>query len=66
MKGGTNNIKPDPEIEMANTDPEDFSTNQEAAVLPWFTGERKIALRWISPVYDQFTKEAPQERPGKK
>lgn len=51
---------------MGNTDGEDFSTNQEAAVLPWFAGERKIALRWISPVYGQFTKEAPQERPGKK
>ena len=65
MKGGAQ-TKPDPEIEMANTDSEDFSTNQEATVLPWFAGERKISLRWISPVYGQFTKEAPQERPGKK
>ena len=65
VKGGASS-KPDPEIDMGNTDGEDFSTNQEATALPWFTGEQKIALRWISPVYGQFTKEAPEERPGKK
>lgn len=65
MKGGAV-TKPDTEIDMGNTDSEDFSTNQEAVALPWFVGERKIALRWISPPYNQFTKEAPAERPGKK
>lgn len=65
MKGGAT-IKPDSEIDMANTDAEDFATNQEAAVLPWVAGEQKVALRWISPVYNQFTREAPVERPGKK
>jgi len=64
MKGASN-IKPDPEIELANTAPDDYATNQEATVLPWFTGEQKIAVRWISPVYDQRTK-AVANRPGKK
>ena len=65
MKGGST-PKPDPEIDMGNTANDDFSTNQESVVLPWFAGEQKLALRWISPVYNQFTREAPQERPGKK
>jgi hypothetical protein len=65
VKGESRN-QPDPEINDGNTEPEDFSTNQESASIPWFCGERKLALRWISPIYNQFTKEAPQERPGKK
>lgn len=52
--------------EIAGTDPEDTSTNQEAIPVPWLAGERKIALRWMCRVYNQFAKEAPQERPGKK
>ena len=43
---GSSNIKPDPELEIANNNPDDYSTNQEATVLPWFTGEQKIAVRW--------------------
>lgn len=64
MKGASN-IKPDQEIDMGNTQPEDYSTNQEATVLPWFTGEQKIAVRWISPVYGQRTV-AVSTRPNKK
>ncbi len=65
MKGETRN-QPDPELNLANTEEDEFSTNQEAVSIPWFCGERKLALRWVSPIYNQFTKEAPQERPGKK
>lgn len=65
MKGGGTNL-PDPDLNMANSEAEEYSTNQEASVVPWFCGEQKIALRWVSPVYNQFTKEAPVERPGKK
>jgi len=65
MKGTS--IKPiDPDLENGNTAPDEVATNQEAAVLPWLAGEQKVAVRWISPVYNQFTKEAPAERPGKK
>ena len=65
VKGGSM-PKPDAEQDMANTAPEDYSTNEEAVVLPWLAGEQKVAVRWISPVYNQFTREAPVERPGKK
>ena len=65
MKGGSG-IKPDPALDEGNVNGEDVSTNQEATVLPWCAGEQKIAVHWISPVYNQFTKEAPNERPGKK
>lgn len=65
MKGGS--IKPtDPSLDTGNTAPDEVATNQEAAVLPWGVGETKVAVRWISPVYNQFTREAPAERPGKK
>ena len=37
MKGASS-IKPDPELEIANNNPDDYSTNQEATVMPWFTG----------------------------
>lgn len=65
MKGGSTNI-PDQPQDQANMDDTDLSTNQEGIVLPWFCGEQKIAVHWISPVYNQTTKEAPTERPGKK
>ena len=65
MKGGSN-IKPDNKLDTANIQGTDFSTNQQAVPVPWFVGERKISVRWVSPVYNQFTKEAPVERPGKK
>ena len=65
MKGGATNI-PDDQQDVANTSAEDYATNQEAVPLPWFCGEQKIALHWISPVYNQFTKVAPNDRPGKK
>lgn len=58
--------KPDSKQDMANTDPDEYSTNQEAVVLPWLAGEQKVAVRWISPIYSQFTRKAPAERPGKK
>lgn len=66
MKGTKQTPTPDPAIETANIQPEDMATNQEATVVPWLCGEQKVALRWISPAYNQFTKEAPIERPGKK
>lgn len=53
---------PDP----ANLSEEELSTNEAATVVPWGCGEFKVALRWISPPYNQFTREAPEERPAKK
>lgn len=65
MKGGAN-IKPDPALDEGNLNGDDVSTNQEATILPWVAGEQIVAVHWISPVYNQFTKEAPTARPGKK
>ena len=65
MKGAPANI-PDTGLDPANVQDEELSTNQEATVIPWVCGESKLALRWISPPYNQFTIEAPMERPGKK
>lgn len=65
MKGAPKNL-PDPQLDPGNVQDEELATNQEAIVIPWVCGERKIALRWISPAYNQFTIEAPMERPGKK
>lgn len=65
MKGAPKNL-PDPEIDPANVQDEEWSTNQEGIVVPWVCGEQKLALRWVSPAMNQFTIEAPVERPGKK
>ncbi|MBN8249106.1 MAG: hypothetical protein J0L84_16890 [Verrucomicrobia bacterium] len=64
MKGGAN-IQ-DAQQDPANLEAEELSTNQEAAVIPMFAGEAKFALVWLSPAMNQFTREAPAERPGKK
>lgn len=65
MKGAERYV-PDPANDPANTDQNDYATNQVATVIPWMRGERLVAVRWISPIYNQFTKPAPAERPGKK
>lgn len=61
MKGSTPQ-NPDPQIDRADTEAADFATNQEGAVLPWFAGEQKMSLRWVSPVYGQFAAESGDKR----
>ena len=58
--------KPPKEPETTGLEADSVSNAQEAVPVPLLFGERKIAVRWISRVYRQFAKEAPQERPGKK
>lgn len=65
MKGSERYV-PDPENDPGNTDQNDFASNQAATIVPWFRGEREVAARWVSPLYNQFTRPAPKERPGKK
>lgn len=60
MKGGVNTPEP------ANVEAEDLSSNQEAVTVPMFTGEAKFALTWLCDPFNQFTQDAPSERPGKK
>lgn len=64
MKGGAN--IPDAAQDTGNLGADEVSTNQEAAVVPVFAGEAKFALVWLSSAMNQFTREAPAERPGKK
>jgi hypothetical protein len=54
--------EPDP----TGLDDQQLSTSQEAVPLPWLAGERKIAVKWISRIYNQFAREAPVERGSKK
>jgi hypothetical protein len=61
VKGSTPQ-NPDPEIERGNAEDAEFSTNQEGSVVPWFAGEQQMALRWVSPVYGQFTAESGEKR----
>ncbi len=61
---GTKNEPPEA-AKMANVGPKDLTTNEKQP-LPWTCGEEKVALMWVGQVYDQFTIDAPIERPGKK
>lgn len=63
MKGGQPN-RPQPQPDPANLDDAELTSNQEAKVVPWFAGQRKFALTWISPVHNQFSKDVPTS--GKK
>lgn len=48
-----------------NVGPSDMATNQESVhFIGW--GTCKVPARWIGQAYDQFTKDAPTERPSKK
>lgn len=56
---------PDDRRRLGNLKEADLATNQEQSY-PWFAGEEKLAVLWTGRVYNQFTREAPMERPGKK
>lgn len=57
MKDQTSN-KPSPDPEYANLDQSELSSNQDAKALPWVAGERKVAVSWISPIYNLYTTNA--------
>src|SRR5689334_21636484 len=42
---------PSPKPDLANLSEEEVASNQEAKVVPWFAGSRKVAVTWISPVW---------------
>jgi hypothetical protein len=62
MAKGTNA----PEKDDLPVEEEDVATSQEGIPIPWHGGTRRVAVRWITPALDMLTKEAPDERPGKK
>jgi hypothetical protein len=53
-------------LDTGNVQPEDIATNQQATAIPLACGTNKVALRWICPARNQFTRPAPVTRPGKK
>ena len=65
MSKGINDLS-DPDLELGNLEPEEMSTNQQTIVLPVFAGEAKFALKWLSDPFNQFVRDAPMKRPGKK
>lgn len=52
--------------DAGNVEADELATNQQAMPVPLFAGEAKFALQWICEPYNQFTREAPADRPGKK
>ena len=58
--------KPETSPEPEAFDDSEFSTSQETKPLPLVFGTRRVALTWISGVYQQKAEPAPNERPGKK
>ncbi|MFM7102390.1 MAG: hypothetical protein ACKOET_00710 [Verrucomicrobiota bacterium] len=64
MKGSGN--LPDAGLELGNLDETELATNQQAVAVPLFAGEASFALHWLCEPFNQFTVEAPAERPSKK
>lgn len=58
--------KPSPKPDTGNVQENEVATNQQAISVPLVMGTNKVALRWITPATNQFTKPAPTQRPGKK
>ena len=65
MFGGKEN-KPDAVPEDVGIEEEQVSNSLEAVPVAYLSGERLVAVSWISPVYNQKAVEAPLELPGKK
>lgn len=57
--------KPSPDPKPLGVDPERMSTNESAIPLPWAAGKNRLALKWISPAYNQRTT-AITQRVGKR
>lgn len=58
--------KPAANPDTGNVQQNEVATNQQAIAIPLVMGTNKVALRWVTPATNQFTKPAPTARPGKK
>lgn len=63
--GGSPSTRAD-EVNLSGINPDAEPTHQEAIVASCWTGTRKIAAQWLSPVYNEYAVEAPQTRLAKK
>lgn len=52
--GESNKATVTPEL----ADDESISTSQESVPVPWLVGERRIALSWITDIYNQYAVES--------
>lgn len=57
---------PPPSPVTAGIEDQSISTASEALPVPMFCGTRKISPVWITRIYNQKAKEAPDSKPGKK
>jgi hypothetical protein len=48
-----------PTPDIGNLDTSELVSNQEVKVVPWFAGQRRFAVTWISPIYNIVVKDAP-------
>jgi hypothetical protein len=55
---------PDTTPDLANLSEAELSSNQEARVVPWIAGERKVAVTWITPIENAFSKKLPRPPNG--
>lgn len=55
---------PDTTPDLANLSERELSSNQEARVVPWIAGERKVAATWITPINNLFSKKVPRAPNG--
>ena len=53
-------------VEVAGIDEDAQATAQESIPVPYAAGENISSARWISPIYNQFARIAPEEARGKK
>jgi hypothetical protein len=59
--------KPPPVIPLlAGIDEDTQASAQEALPVRYIAGETAVALEWISPIYNQYAEEAPNEGGAKK
>jgi len=63
--GGGDANKPEEPEDPGNLRADEIDTNERAKALPWFCGETKVAVVWLSEAFNQFTKKA-KTRAGKK
>src|SRR6267142_910315 len=47
----------DPQPNPTNLSHNELMSNQQAKVIPWFCSTRKLALEWISPIYNLRSKD---------
>ena len=54
------------EVDETTMEGEDVATHQETIPIPMISGTRLLALRWLTPAMNQVTRQAPDQKPGKK